>query len=78
MKREIDQLMDKLEAEKKRVMERLIKRIYSLEVGEELFQCYLAVLPPADALKETLNENDLGRRFEIWTVLNGTMVRRIT
>lgn len=66
--------MKRLAEEKARRIQQVHDKAERLEVGEEVFQCYMACLPPLDELKRSLNTS--GKTFEVWAVINGTMIRR--
>lgn len=69
-------VMDRLVKETAKRIAEVHEKANRLEVGEETFQCYLACLPPLHELRDTLNSNADGKVFEVWPVLNGTMIRR--
>lgn len=74
---EIERLMNKVSRERSRVIREFVKKAHALEVGEELFQCYLACFPTVEELRKLLNEDQSSTmRFEIWSTVNGTMVKR--
>lgn len=74
---EIEKLMKKVSRERSRVIREFVEKAYALEVGEELFQCYLACFPTVEELRKLLNEDEASTmRFEIWPTINGTMVKR--
>lgn len=74
---EIEKLMKKVSRERSRVIREFVEKAHALEVGEELFQCYLACFPTVEELRKLLNEDEASTmRFEIWSTVNGTMVKR--
>ena len=74
---EIEKLMKKVSRERSRVIREFVEKAHALEVGEELFQCYLACFPTVEELRKLLNEDESSTmRFEIWSTVNGTMVKR--
>lgn len=74
---EIERLMNKVSRERSRVIREFVEKAHALEVGEELFQCYLACFPTVEELRKLLNEDQSSTmRFEIWSTVNGTMVKR--
>jgi hypothetical protein len=74
---EIERLMNKVSKERSRVIRDFVEKAHALEVGEELFQCYLACFPTVEELRKLLNEDQSSTmRFEIWLTVNGTMVKR--
>lgn len=74
---EIEKLMKKVSRERSRVIREFVEKAHALEVGEELFQCYLACFPTVEELRKLLNEDESSTmRFEIWPTINGTMVKR--
>jgi hypothetical protein len=74
---EIERLMNKVSRERSRVIREFVKKAHALEVEEEFFQCYLACFPTVEELRKLLNEDQSSTmRFEIWSTVNGTMVKR--
>ena len=76
---EIEKRMKKISKEraKVRLIDDFVEKAHALEVGEELFQCYLACFPTVEELRKLLNEDQSSTmRFEIWPTVNGTMVKR--
>lgn len=68
--------MDQLFEQRGRVIREFCTKAYALEVGEEFFQCFIACLPKVAELKEMLNGKSLTKRFKVWPVINGVMVKR--
>ena len=68
--------MDRLAQETAKRISEVHEKAYRLEIGEEIFQCYLACLPPLHELRDSINNNADGKEFEVWPVINGTMIRR--
>lgn len=73
---EVDKMMKRLQREKSKRLQDLMQKALSLEVGEEIFQCYLACLPPLHEIRDMLNEPSTGKRFQVWPTINGTMIKR--
>lgn len=72
---EVEKLMKKVSRQRARVLKEFVEKAYALNVGDEMFQCYLACLPDAGELKELLNEGG-EMVFDVWPTINGTMVKR--
>ena len=73
---EVDKMMKRLQREKALRLKMVMEKALSLEVGEEIFQCYIASLPPLHELRDLLNDKSTGMTFLVWPVINGTMIRR--
>lgn len=73
---EVDKMMKRLQREKALRLKMVMEKALSLEVGEEIFQCYIASLPPLHELRDLLNDKSTGMTFSVWPVINGTMIRR--
>lgn len=73
---EVDKMMKRLQREKALRLKMVMDKALSLEVGEEIFQCYIASLPPLHELRDLLNDKSTGMTFTVWPVINGTMIRR--
>ena len=73
---EVDKMMNRLQREKALRLKMVMDKALSLEVGEEMFQCYIASLPPLHELRDLLNDKSTGMTFTVWPVINGTMIRR--
>ena len=73
---EVDKMMKRLQREKALRLKMVMEKALSLEVGEDIFQCYIASLPPLHELRDLLNDKSTGMTFSVWPVINGTMIRR--
>ena len=74
----VKNMMDRLAKETAKRIAEVHEKANRLEVGEEVFQCYLACLPPLHELRDSINGNaKAGKMFEVWPVLNGTMIKRL-
>ena len=73
---EVDKMMKRLQREKALRLKMVMEKALSLEVGEDIFQCYIASLPPLHELRDLLNDKSTGMTFTVWPVINGTMIRR--
>ena len=74
---EVEKLMEKVSRERSRVIREFFTKAYALEVGEEMFQCYIACLSDVPELRSMLNDKSSTKKFEVWPTINGTMVKRI-
>lgn len=72
----MQKLMDQLMKQRDRVIREFCTKAYALEVGEELFQCFIACLPEVEELRDMLNGKSLTKRFKVWPTINGIMVKR--
>lgn len=70
-------MMDRLAKETAKRIAEVHEKVERLEIGEEAFQCYLACLPPLHELRDSINANAAGKEFEVWPVINGTMIKRL-
>ena len=68
--------MQKLMEQRERVIREFCTKAYALEVGEELFQCFIACLPKVEELRRMLNEKSSTKQFKVWPTINGIMVKR--
>lgn len=75
--KEFNEMMDKLQRERSKVIMNFCTKAYDLNVGEEMFQCHIACLPDILQLKSMLNDKSSTMKFEVWPTINGTMVKRI-
>lgn len=71
-KYEVEKLMQKVSRETARVRKEFREKNEALEVDEERFQCYIASLPPTAEMREMMGED-----YEIITVLNGWIIKRL-
>lgn len=69
---EVEKLMQKISIEAKRVRREFKDKNEALGVGEQRFQCYLASLPSTDEMRKMMGED-----YEVRTVLNGWIIRRL-
>ena len=72
----VKNMMDRLAKETAKRIAEVHEKANRLEVGEEVFQCYLACLPPLHELRDSINANADGKVFEVWPVINGTLIKR--
>ena len=73
---EVDKMMKRLQREKAKRLQDLMERVLSLEVGEEIFQCYLACLPQLHEIRDMINDQSTGKVFTVWPTIHGTMIKR--
>ena len=71
-KYELEKLMQKASRETARVRREFKEKNEALGVGEERFQCYIAALPKTVEMREMMGED-----YQIITVLNGWIIKRL-
>ena len=69
---EVEKLMKKLSREAARVRNEFIEKNNALKVGEERFQSYISSLPNTQEMRRMMGED-----FEIITILNGWIIKRL-
>lgn len=74
---EVEKLMEKVSRERARVIREFCTKAYNLNIGEEMFQCYIACLPTVPELKSMLNDKSSTKKFEVYPTINGIMVKRV-
>ena len=74
---QVEKLMEKVSRERARVIREFCCKAYALEVNQEMFQCHISCLPNVYELRGMLNDKSSTKQFEVYPVLNGTMVKRI-
>ena len=75
--KEFNEMMNKLQRVRSKVIRNFCTKAYDLNVGEEMFQCHIACLPDILQLKSMLNDKSSTMKFEVYQTINGTMVKRL-
>lgn len=68
---EVERLMRKVSRERVRVLRELLEKVVALEVGQELYQCFLSALPNTRELQEMLNGIDPDIDYTVHETING-------
>ena len=68
---EVERLMRKVSRERVRVLRELLEKVVTLEVGQELYQCFLSALPKTSELQDIVNGIDLDVDYRVIETING-------
>jgi hypothetical protein len=71
---ELRKAVEKVSLYRMRKIREFIARAQALEVGEEMFHCFIKELPSVAELKKMLNTSE--KSYQIWETINGVIVRR--
>ena len=62
---EVERLMRKVSRQRVRVLRELLEKVVMLEVGQELYQCFLSALPKVTELQEIVNGIDPDADYKV-------------
>lgn len=68
---EVERLMRKVSRERVRVLRELLEKVVMLEVGQELYQCFLSALPKTRELQDIVNGIDPEVDYSVIETING-------
>ena len=68
---EVERLMRKVSRERVRVLRELLEKVVTLEVGQELYQCFLSALPKTSELQDIVNGIDPEVDYRVIETING-------
>ena len=68
---EVERLMRKVSRERVRVLRELLEKVVMLEVGQELYQCFLSALPKTSELQDIVNGIDPEVDYRVIETING-------
>lgn len=74
---EVEKLMRKTSMLRANALKKLMEKVVALDVGEELYQCYLSALPPVTELRELVNGISPEMDFVVHNTINGYRFIRV-
>ena len=71
---ELRKAVEKVSLYRMKKIREFMARVEALEVGEEIFHCFIKELPTVAELRTMINTSE--KSYQIWETINGVMVRR--